>query len=150
LWGWALAQQGQGEAGIAQIRQGLTTYQATGAGLDQPHMLALLTEAYETMGQIEERLGAVSEGLAVAHKTGEDYYKAELHRLQGELLLAQGESAAVAEAEARFQRAIEVARRQSAKWLELRAVMSLCRLWHSLRSPDKRTQAHLMLAEIYG
>jgi predicted ATPase len=120
-------------------------------------MLALLAEACQTAGQITEGLGAVDQALAIAHETGERYYEAELHRLKGELLLARREGANMDEvdagysnAEACFQRAITVARRQSAKSLELRAVMSLCRLWHSFRSPDKRAQAHEMLAEIYG
>jgi adenylate cyclase len=89
----------------------------------------------------------VDEALAVACSTGERYYEAELHRLRGELLLAQGIGTAVAEAEICFERAIEVARRQSARSLELRATMSLSRAW---QTQGKKLQAHTMLAEVYG
>src|SRR5262249_1016229 len=87
---------------------------------------------------------------AVVHKTGEHYYEAELYRLKGELTLqskVQGPKSKIEKAEECFQKAIEVARRQQAKSLELRAVMSLSRLWQQL---DKRTEAQKMLADIYN
>ena len=89
LRGWALAEQGQEEEGIAQIRQGLAAYQATGAELWRPYYLALLAEAYGKVGQAEEGLTALAEALAVVDKTGERCYEAELYRLRGELTLAQ-------------------------------------------------------------
>jgi len=147
LQGWALAQQGQAKVGIAQIRQGLNAYMATGAAMDQPYMLALLAEAHQAAGQMQEGLNAVDEALAVAYSTGERYYEAELHRLRGELLLAESTRTAVAEAKVCFDRAIEVSRQQSARSLELRAVMSLCRL---LQGQGKTVEAHQVLAEIYG
>jgi predicted ATPase len=146
LRGWALARQGQGKAGLAQIRQGLATYQATGAALDLPYILALLAESYGSVGQTDEGLETVDEALATAHRTGERYYEAELNRLKGELLLAQSEGAAVAQVEASFCRAIEVARRQSARSLELRATTSLCKLW---QKQGKTQQAHRRLAQLY-
>ena len=140
LQGWALAEQGQVEEGITQIRQGLATYQAIGAGIFQSYYLALLAEAYGKAGQAEEGLAALAEALTVVDKTGERFYEAELYRLKGELTLqqeskvkskskVQSPQSAVpnpqAEAEACFLKAIEIARKQQAKSLELRAAMSL-------------------------
>src|SRR5262249_8995397 len=153
---------GQAEKGITQIRQGLTSYRATGADLYRPYFLALLAEACGKGRQTEEGLSAVAEALDGAHQTGERYYEAELYRLKGELTLQKlpvvscqlsvtnPQSLAPnpqAEAEACFRKAIEVARRQQAKSLELRAVMSLSRLW---QQQGKKEEARQMLAEIYG
>src|SRR5439155_4829773 len=90
LQGWALAEQGQVEEGISQIRQGLATYQATGAGIFHSYYLALLAEAYGKAGQAEEGLAALAEALTVVDKTGERFYEAELYRLKGELSLQSG------------------------------------------------------------
>ncbi len=164
LQGWALAEQGQGEEGITQMRQGLVALRATGTELLRPYFLALLAEAYGKVGQTEEGLSVLAEALAVLDKTGERIYEAELYRLKGKLTLeqfgVQGPESGVtnpqrsapgaqaeAKAEAYFQKAIEIARRQRAKSLELRAVMSLSRLW---QQQGKQQYAHQMLAEIYG
>ena len=85
--GWALAEQGQGEEGIAQMRQGLAAWRATGAEMARPYCLALLAEAYGKVGQAEEGLTVLAEALAVVDKTGERFYEAELYRLKGELTL---------------------------------------------------------------
>jgi predicted ATPase len=149
--GWALAAQGQAEEGIAQMRQGLTAYQATGAGLWRPHDLALLAEAYGKMRQAEEGLSVVAEAVTTMNKTGECEYEAEVYRLKGELTLqakVQGpESKVEDEAEECFHKAIAITRQQSAKSLELRAVMSLSRLWHQ---QGKKEEARQRLAEIYS
>ena len=87
LRGWALAEQGQAEEGIAQIRQGLAAYQATGAECTRPYYLALLAEAYGKVGQAEEGLTVLAEALAIVDKNGERWYEAELYRLKGELTL---------------------------------------------------------------
>src|SRR5262249_27022145 len=84
LQGWALAEQGQGEEGIAQIRQGLAAQRATGAGLLRPYYLTLLAEAYEKAGQAEEGLSALAQALVTVDKTGGRMYEAELYRLQGQ------------------------------------------------------------------
>ena len=144
--GWALAAQGQGAEGIAQIRQGLAAYQATGAALGMPGFLARLAVAYGQVGQVDEGLHLVVEALAVVDTTGERYYKAELHRLHGELLLRQAVAEAQA-AEACFQQALAVARRQQAKSWELRAATSLSRLW---QHQGKRAAAYDLLAPVYG
>jgi class 3 adenylate cyclase/predicted ATPase len=164
LRGWVLAEQGQEEEGIAQMRQGLAAYRATGAELLRSCFLALLAEAYGKAGQAEEGLSMLAEALTVVDRNEEHLWEAELYRLKGQLTLKQfgvrssefgvpntqhptPNTQAEAEAEACFLKAIEIARRQQAKSLELRAVMSLARLW---QSQGKKEEARQMLAEIYG
>jgi len=150
--GRALVEQGQGEEGIAQMHQGLAAYQATGARQGQSLLLLRLAEAYRKAGQREEGLNMLAEALAAVHETGE-HFETELYRLKGELLLTQegyrpqaiGHREKIAEAEECFFKAIEIARRQSAKSQELRAVMSLARLW---QQQDKKENARQMPAEI--
>jgi predicted ATPase len=89
LRGWALARQGQGKEGIAQMRQGLAAWRATGAELVRPYYLALLAEAYGKVGQAGEGLTALTEALELVHKTEERWHEAELYRLRGELTLQQ-------------------------------------------------------------
>src|SRR5262249_56130413 len=83
--GWALAMQGQGEEGIAQLRQGLAAFRAAGAEVARSRDLALLAEAYGKVGQTEAGLSVLAEALAMVDQTGERYWEAELHRLQGEI-----------------------------------------------------------------
>jgi predicted ATPase len=155
LRGWALAEQGQGEEGVAQVRQGLAAYRATGAEEVRSYFLALLAEACGKAGQIEEGLSVLAEALAFVHDTGERFHEAELYRLKGELTLQKvqvsGSKFQVtnpqAEAEEYFLKASDIARCQQAKSLELRAVMSLSRLW---QRQGKKVEARQMLAEIYG
>jgi predicted ATPase len=148
LRGWVLAKRGQAEEGIAQMRQGLADYKATSANLSRPYLLALLAETYGEVGQPEEGLAILAEAQAVVDKGELRHYEAELYRLKGELLLMLEESEAGVETY--FRRAIDVSRRQSAKSLELRAVMSLCRLWHSRQPQGKKDEARQMLGEIYN
>ncbi len=156
LRGWALAEE---EEGIAQMRQGLSGLQATGAELVRPYILAKLAEAYGAGGQPEEGLTLLAEALPVAYKTGERWSEAEVYRLRGELTLQkfQVSNSTVqaldpqqvtpsphAEAEACFQKAMDIARQQQAKSWELRASTSLARLW---QQQGKQREAHQMLAE---
>jgi predicted ATPase len=142
--GWALAEQGQGDEGIAQISRGLTAYRAIGAQGGLPYHLAQLAEGYSKVHQIEEGLRVLAEALAAVEKTEEHFYEAELYRLKGEFLLAATNEAA---AEACFHQALDIARRQQAKSLELRAALSLSRLW---RHQGKPAEAYEVLAPIYG
>ncbi len=133
----------------------------TGTEVFQTWFLALLAEAYEKAGQTQEGLTVLAEALATMDRIGERLYEAELCRLKGELSLqsevrspksevASPQSLAPnpqAEAEECFLKAIEIARRQQAKSWELRAVMSLSRLW---QQRGKKEEARQMLAEIYG
>jgi predicted ATPase len=159
LRGWAVTEQGQREEEIEPMRQSIATWRAMGAELDRPHCLALLAEAWGTTGQPEEGLAVLDEALAAVHRTGEHYCEANLYRLVEELslqLLSPQSTASdprprlpnpQAEAEACFHQAIAIARRQSAKSFELRASMSLARLW---QQEGKRAEAYELLAPIYG
>jgi predicted ATPase len=146
LRGWALTHQGQAQAGVAQILQGVTAWRATGAEIQLPHFLAFLAEAQGMMGQPAEGLRALAEALTVADKTGERWYEAELHRLKGTLLLQQSADNQ-AEAASAFQQAITIAQNQSAKSWELRASTSLAQLW---QSQGKRDEARQLLGDVYG
>jgi predicted ATPase len=150
--GSALVAQGQAEEGLAEIRRGQTMWGALGTQADVPYWLALLAEAYGSVGQSEEGLRVLDEALNAVEKTGEGFHEAEIHRLKGELLSqgAKGErqkEEAESEVEACYQKAIGVARQQSARSLELRATVSLCRLW---QKQGKKAEACQLLAEIYG
>ena len=144
--GWALAVQGQGAAGLAQMHQGLAAVLAMGQMLTRPRWLALLAEATGYAGQVNEGLHVLAETLAAFEASGQGDMLAEAHRLQGELLLRQPAPDAV-QAEACFQQALAIARRQQAKSWELRAATSLSRLW---QQQGKRAEAHELLAPIYG
>ncbi|MGH7801619.1 MAG: adenylate/guanylate cyclase domain-containing protein [Thermodesulfobacteriota bacterium] len=146
LRGWALSKQGQGEEGVSQIVEGLTIHKDTEGELARPYFLALQAEANLEIGQAEEGISAVAEALEIVNKNEERFFEGELHRMKGELLLALSHEKQ-AGAEAGFFRALEVACRQSAKSLELRAVMSLSRLW---QKQGKKEEAQKMLTEIYG
>jgi predicted ATPase len=163
LRGWALTEQGQAEEGIAQIRQGLAAYRASWSEQGWPYYLALLAEAYGKTGQAEEGLIVLAEALEMVNRTGECGYEAELYRLKSELTLQKFQVSSSkfqvqesprsevrspeSEAEECFLKAIEIARKQQAKSLELRAVMSLSRLW---QKQGRKEEARQMLAEIYG
>jgi class 3 adenylate cyclase/predicted ATPase len=148
LRGWALVEQGQGEAGIAQMRQGIAALQATGTTEAGRHHLPLLAEAYGKVGQAEEGLTVLAEALTAGEKTGQRAHEPELYRLRGELLLVRaGTRQKQAEAEACFQQALAIAHHQQAKSWELRAAMSLSRLW---QQQGKRAEARELLAPIYS
>jgi class 3 adenylate cyclase/predicted ATPase len=144
--GWALAMQSQGEAGLAQLRQGMAALMATGQTLSQPLCLVLLAEAEGHTGQVEEGLRWLAEALEAFEASGRGDMLTELHRLKGELLLRLAFPDA-AQAEACFQQALAISRRQQAKSWELRTALSLSRLW---QQQGKCQQAHDLLAPIYG
>jgi tetratricopeptide (TPR) repeat protein len=143
LRGWALVEQGQGEAGITQIRQGIAAERATGSRSAGP--LAQLAKTCWNLGQSEEGLRVVAEALAIGNSHGEGLWTAELYRLQGELLLLASESHT--EVETCFLQALEAAHRQQAKSWELRVAMSLSRLW---QRQGKRAEAWQLLRDVYG
>jgi class 3 adenylate cyclase/predicted ATPase len=145
--GWAVAKQGQREEGIAQMRQGLAAYQATGAQLEIPDYLALLADTYGDAGQPEEGLAVLAQAFTVMHATGERLCEAQLYRLKGELTLQSSLTNPQSEAEECFWKAIDIVRKQQAKSLELRAVMGLARLW---QQQGKQKEARDLLVEIYG
>jgi class 3 adenylate cyclase/DNA-binding winged helix-turn-helix (wHTH) protein/tetratricopeptide (TPR) repeat protein len=146
LRGWALAMQGQGEVGLAQLRQGLAAVVAMGHEVWRPFGLPLLAEAAGHLGQVEEGLRLLAEALPALEANAQGDSLAEVYRLQGELFWRQA-TPDVAQAEACLQQALAVARHQQAKSWELRAAMSLSRLW---QCQGKRDQARVLLAPIYG
>jgi len=144
--GWALAVQGQEEAGLVQLHQGMAAVLATGQTLTQPLHLVLLAEAAGHAGQVEEGLHLLDEALAACEASGRADVLAEAYRLQGALLLQQ-DAPEVVQAEACFQQALAIARRQQAKSWELRAATSLARLW---QQQGQRAEAQALLAPVYG
>jgi predicted ATPase len=145
LRGTAIASQRQEASGITEILEGMSAYRMTGSALGRPGRLCLLVEALIATQRFEEAQQALTEALVAGDKNEGRSQWAEAHRLQGELLLKQGTSG-VFEAQKFFGRAIEIAREQRAKSLELRATMSLARL---LASKGRRDEARATLAEIY-
>jgi predicted ATPase len=146
LRGWALVMHRQGEEGLMLMHQGLSAHRATGAELARSYFQALLAEAYGQLGQVEGGLSALGEAPVAVEKTGERFHEAELHRLKGEQLLQAGNGRKLLEAEQSFRQALDVARRQQAKSLELRAATSLSRLW---QHQGKGQEARQLLAEVY-
>jgi predicted ATPase len=144
--GWALAMQNQGEEGLAQVRQGIAACRAAGNVLCVPYFSALLAEVCAHLGHTEDGLQALAEAQTLIDQHEERWWEAEVCRLRGVVLLRQPETPQ-AEAEACFQWALDVARRQQAKALELRAAMSLSRLW---QQQGKRTEAYELLAPTYN
>jgi predicted ATPase len=144
--GWALAMQGQGEAGMAQVRQGVAAWRTTGATLHVLFLCTVLAEVCDHLGHPEESLQALTEAHTLMEQHEERYWEAEVARLQGVLLLRRP-GTPQAEAETWLRRALDVARRQQAKSLELRAAMSLARLW---QRQGRRAAARELLAPVYG
>jgi predicted ATPase len=147
LHGWAVAVSGEPEAGILELTRGIAAYRATGAELLVPFHLGLHAATLRETGRpIEPALTLLSDALARTERTGERSFEAEHHRVRGECLLSLP-TPDHAEAEASFVRALEVARRQSAKLWELRAATSLARLW---QGQGKVAEARDLLVPIYG
>jgi predicted ATPase len=145
LRGWALAMQGQGEAGLAQVRQGLSAWRATGSAVFIAYFCTLLVDISNHLGHPEDGLQSLVEAHTLVEQHEERWWDAEVSRLRGVLLLRQM-GRPPAEAETWLQRALDVARRQEAKSLELRAAMSLARLW---QQRGKRAEAYDLLVPVY-
>ncbi|QQX85967.1 AAA family ATPase [Cupriavidus necator] len=145
LRGWALAGHGSHEDGIAQMQQGFSALDSTGAILGRPSLLGLLADAYGRAGQCDAALRVTSDALTLASGTGERFDEPTLIRLKGELLLQM--TAEDKEAEACFLKAIALARDEGARSIELRCALSLARLWHG---QGRNRAARQILAEIQG
>jgi len=135
------------EAAIEQAKQAIGSLRAKGVMLAMTGFLASLGEVLWMAGRCAEGIAIIAESLALVEHMGEHYWEAEIWRIKGELLLKAAADNAQAEAASCYCRAIEIARRQSAKTFELRATMSLARLW---QQQGKTAQAQRILAEIYG
>jgi predicted ATPase len=130
---------------ITRLRDSITAFTATGARLRLPYFLSLLARVCGKAGRGDEGLTVLDEGLVAAHARNERWWDAELHRLRGELLLASG--AREQDAEAALLRALEIARAQQAKSLELRAATNLAQLWSSRQRAD---EGRRLLADLHG
>ncbi|NOT56158.1 MAG: hypothetical protein HOP18_16280, partial [Deltaproteobacteria bacterium] len=164
--GWALTRQGQADQGLAQMERGLAVFRATGAQTSQTLYLTMFAEIRGRREEFDKGLTLLDEAFAAARRTGEHFYEAEMYRVKGELLLqranqkAKGKnqkakmktdpqplsSAPQSEAEACFLQALEIARGQRAKALELRAAVSLSRLWWQ---QSKREEARALLTSVH-
>jgi class 3 adenylate cyclase/predicted ATPase len=144
--GWARTREGELDEGMAQMRRGLAAQLATGAELARPYWLWLLAEVCQRTGAAREGLALLDDADATVEHTHDRYWEAEIYRLRGRLLLATAEPTAPASAEACYRRALEVARRQGARSLELRAAVSLSRLW---QAADRHDEARELLAPVY-
>jgi predicted ATPase len=142
--GWAIAQGGEVDEGIAKMRQGLSRFQRAGLQGTYDYHRTALVETLLLRGEVEEALPIVRDALARCQTLLDRFHEAELHRLEGELLRRGGDEAG---AEAAFRAALEVAGRQSAKSYELRAAMSYGRL---LRDQGKRDAARELLGAVHG
>ena len=169
--GWAMAEHGQPEEGAAQISQASTDWRETGAKILNTYHLALQAEVLGKSGHIAQGLSCLTQALQLIEDTDERFYEAEVLRLKGELLLLNDEFRTLnderqkktiqtssvqrssfithrfAEAEECFQQAIHVAQQQQAKSLELRAAVSLSKLWHA---QGRTAEARQLLEDIYG
>ena len=128
------------------ITSGITTYRSTGSRVYLPFFLSHLSRAHAQLGQFDDALRCIGEAMTAVETTKERWYEAEINRIRGEIALMSPEADA-ANAEAYFERALAVARQQRAKSWELRAAMSMARLW---RDQGRTQQALELLAPIYG
>ncbi|OAI43242.1 hypothetical protein AYO41_02420 [Verrucomicrobia bacterium SCGC AG-212-E04] len=118
--------RGQLDEGLRQFQKGLDAYRASGAGLGLPYYFSVLMEAFRQAGRFEDARRAFDEAITLVEKNDERFQEAELHRLRGELHLAEDNDQTAAES--CFRRAVEMARHQHSKSWELRATLSLARL----------------------
>ncbi len=142
--GWCLGAVGQTAEGIPLILKGIADLSATGCNILRPFFLMVLAQVYGTSAQPKEGLNRLVEAAKLVETTQECWAEAEMYRLRGTLLLSMNEHT---QAETNYRQAIALARRQSAKFWELRAATSLARLW---RDQGKREEARELLAPVYG
>ncbi|HSE97161.1 MAG TPA: AAA family ATPase [Blastocatellia bacterium] len=148
LHGWALAEQGRVSEGIDQMRRALDLYRSIGSEISRPHFLGLLAEALLKNGETDEAILALTEALVASDCAGLRYYDSELYRLKGEALLKmRGRGDVSAGAEGCFHQGLEIARGQRAISFELRAAVSLARMW---KERGRREEARSLLAPIYN
>jgi predicted ATPase len=146
LKGSLLASSGKASDAVQMITSGITAIRSTGATLWAPLFLTYLTRAYAELGQFDDAWSSISDAMTAVETTKQRWFEAEVNRMAGEIALKTLEPDAV-KAEAYFERALAVARQQQAKSWELRAAMSVARLW---RDQGKQDEARDLLAPIYG
>ena len=147
LEGWARCEQGEGDAGLALVKQGFAEFLDTGALMDRPRWLSVLAETHAACRRPQAGLQAVEQGLSVARRSGERFYEARLLGLRGDLLIMGDEAGAQAEAQDCYLRSLELARWQGAKDWELRTAIRLAKLW---AQQGKVREGLELLAPVYG
>jgi predicted ATPase len=147
LRGWLFAVTGKASEAVRPITSGITSLRESGATLRVPFYLSHLAIAYAEIGQPDNARRCIDDAIETIERSNEKWSEAEVHRLAGEIALKSLTPHAVEKAEACFDRALAVARQQLAKFWELRAAMSMARLW---RDQGRRDEAHDLLAPVYG
>jgi len=146
LQGGILALTGQASEAVHMLTPGITALRSTGATVSVSSHLSHLARAYAELGQFHDAWRCIGEALTAIKTTKESWYEVEVNRIAGEIALMSPVPDA-AKAECYFERALAVARQQQAKSWELRACMSLARLW---RDQGKVSDARELLAPVYG
>ena len=146
MQGWLFALTGKAADAVQMLTSGITAWRSTGATVIVPTHLSSLARAYAELGQFDDAWRCIDEATTAVETTKERWFEAEVNRVAGEIALKSPEPD-VAKAEAYFDRALAVARQQQAKSWELRAAMSMARLW---RDQGKREEARDLLAPVYG
>jgi predicted ATPase len=131
---------------VQMITAGFTAVRSTGSTFGAPYNASYLARAYAQLGQMDDAWGCIGEALTTVEKTKDRFWEAEVHRVGGEITLMSGHPDA-AKAQVYFERALDIARKQQAKSWELRAAMSMARLW---RDQGKRNEARELLGQVYG
>jgi class 3 adenylate cyclase/predicted ATPase len=144
--GWVAAQNGDRSAGIGEIRDGLVACRQTGSRMGEPFYTSLLAEVLLESGQIDDARAAIKDARGRVESTGEKWFEADIHRVEGEIILRSQPDAAT-EAEACFDEALRLARARQARSLELRAAIALAGLW---QGQGKRDEAVAVLAPVHG
>ena len=143
--GWTLADSRTAHEGISELEQGLDETLRAGTEVIVPYFLGLLADSCRSVGREEDATGALEGALALSQAKGLCFWDAELHRLQGEILLGRDHTLHE-KAEGCLRRALEIARTQEAKSFELRAATSLARLW---QRQGRKEEAHAILQPVY-
>ena len=146
MQGWLFTETGKASHAVRAITSGIASLRSTGAALYEPWHLWCLAKAYAELGQSDDARRCIDDAIEKVERSKEKWCEAEVHRIAGEIALMSPERDA-AKAEAYFERALAVAREQQAKSWELRAAMSMARLW---RDQGKRDEARNLLAPVYG
>ena len=144
--GWILALTSQPLDSVQAITSAIMSWRSTGATYWVPLLLVYLARAYAELGHFDEAWGSIREATTTVETTKERWFEAEIYRVAAEVALKSPQPD-TAKSEAYFARALSVARQQQAKSWELRAAMSMARLW---RDQGKRKEAHDLLAPVYG
>jgi predicted ATPase len=142
----ALALAGDAANAVQKIASNITAYRAMGSTLNMPLRLMFLARAHADLGHLDDAWRCIGEAMTTMETTKETWIEAEVHRVAGEIAL-MSRKPDEAKAQADFERALTVAREQQAKSWELRAAMSMARLW---RDQGKRDEARELLAPVYG